>query len=683
MTNVDSAAMQAHSGGDDEGFDEFMTSFVIPQTWSEEARAEYAFMLLSTVSTATLASVTNRLVPLLQRDFVYLLPQELAVQILSSTDAKTVARAAQVSKTWKRIASDNAIWRALYRKNGWTLNEQFLDQWTNKPSSAASSSGNRKGKKPEQPNSTDAVEEGPYEDYGSGPRTIRPSWPGTSTSGAGTPDANQSCQNSHDDCNVWGDDGTGSVGGSAPRRIRRGTSGGGIQSNSFTDHLLDDDAGVPDASYLVARRHSFFASPTPLDDGTLRSEGVFSGQSSSSLPRSPPASLPRSSVAVSLPRLGTIGVTDSLSRALSPTSMSLPRTMEAVAPLSPTLLAKSLEQASLNSLNDHNAVLVTPLRRSNTDSWERHAHLDWKYIYQQRARLERNWTEGNYIVRELVGHNEAIYCLQFDESKIISGSRDDTIKMWDMKTGECIKTLHGHGASVLCLQYDDRCLVSGSSDSTVIVWELQTGDPKKVLRSHTESVLNLRFDKEYIASCSKDKTVKLWSTSTGELIRTLRGHRAAVNAIQFANDLVVSASGDRTIKVWRMSTGELVRTLSGHSRGIACIHFERNIIVSGSSDRTIRVWDVNTGMCLQTISGHTELVRTLQFDNHRIVSGSYDVTLKVWDYPKGNLMLDLKNGHTQKVFKLQFNDVKIVSCSQDQRILVWDFSQGVDTRFFA
>ncbi|TPX36515.1 hypothetical protein SmJEL517_g01359 [Synchytrium microbalum] len=661
---------------DDEGFDESHTMpHTVAQFDTEEQKAEYAFLLLSTVSTATLANVTNRLVPLLQRDFVYLLPQELAIQILSCTDARTVGRAAQVSKTWKRITSDNAIWRALYRKNGWTVNEQFLDQWTNKPLPIMPPTFT-KGKSlpdsdvPQQ----EASEEGTMwntEDYGSGPRSgNRPTNPASADIGDHDPTA-------------WGDDGTGSASGSVPRRPRRGTDDGGAagssgSNNPINDPTLDEDDGY---SHSIGRRPSLFQSPVPTDDlqSTLRRDGVFSGQSSSSLPRSPPDSLPRPSAAMSLPRLGNTGPSDSLARALAPTSLSLPRTMD----VSPNNLAESLEQTSISEHSTTTGgILVKPLTRSLTDNWDRHAHLDWRYIYQQRARLEKNWTEGIFNVRELAGHFEAIYCLQFDESKIVSGSRDDTIKIWDMKTGECTKTLHGHGASVLCLQYDDQYIVSGSSDSTVIVWDITTSEPKKVLRSHTESVLNLRFDKRYIASCSKDKTIKLWNTSTGDLIRTLRGHRAAVNAIQFSEDLVVSASGDRTIKVWRISTGDLVRTLSGHSRGIACIHFEGNIIVSGSSDRTIRTWDVNTGMCLQTVSGHTELVRTLQFDNHRIVSGSYDVTLKVWDYPKGNLILDLKNGHSQKVFKLQFNDTKIVSCSQDQRILVWDFSQGVDTRFF-
>ncbi|VDN84263.1 unnamed protein product, partial [Brugia pahangi] len=58
-----------------------------------------------------------------------------------------------------------------------------------------------------------------------------------------------------------------------------------------------------------------------------------------------------------------------------------------------------------------------------------------------------------------------VYCLQYDDDKIISGLRDHTIKIWQRKDLQCSKTLHT--GSVLYLQYDDRVIISGSSDTTV------------------------------------------------------------------------------------------------------------------------------------------------------------------------------------------------------------------------
>lgn len=63
-----------------------------------------------------------------------------------------------------------------------------------------------------------------------------------------------------------------------------------------------------------------------------------------------------------------------------------------------------------------------------------------------------------------------MYCLQYDDQKIISGLRDHTIKIWQRDGLQCSRTLRGHSGSVLCLQYDDRVIISGSSDTTVRYW---------------------------------------------------------------------------------------------------------------------------------------------------------------------------------------------------------------------
>ncbi|RKP02659.1 hypothetical protein CXG81DRAFT_10549 [Caulochytrium protostelioides] len=315
-----------------------------------------------------------------------------------------------------------------------------------------------------------------------------------------------------------------------------------------------------------------------------------------------------------------------------------------------------------------------------------HAHLepaiDWRHVYRRRTQLNRHWQDGRYATRVFSGHTAPIYCLQFDREKIISGSRDTTLRVWDMQSGQCQRTLRGHGGSVVCLQYSDRYIVSGASDGCLIVWDVRTGEALRVLRGHAETVLNVRFDGRAIVSCSRDSTIKLWRTEPEPEslapFRTLVGHRAAVNAVQYHGDTIVSGSGDRVIKVWSASTGQLLRNLLGHTRGIACLHFDGTTLVSGSSDATLRIWDVHKGVQLRLLRGHTDLVRSVAFDADRIVSASYDGTVRMWSRETGREMWIVRGRHTERIFKVGLSEGRLVTGAKDRCIIVWEFTHGLD-----
>ena len=196
-------------------------------------------------------------------------------------------------------------------------------------------------------------------------------------------------------------------------------------------------------------------------------------------------------------------------------------------------------------------------------------YINWKRLYKNRATIEKRWQEGKCKTRQFPPppiatrdilstieqqHHGGIYCLQFNHSILVTGSRDRNLKIWDIKSGLLNFTLEGHLGSVLCLQFDSRYLITGSSDSTLIVWDIHTGEKIKTLVGHAESVLNVKFNENTVVSCSKDRTIRAWNLETGALKMTLRGHRAAVNAVQFKDNIIVSASGDRTIKIWNMAS---------------------------------------------------------------------------------------------------------------------------------
>jgi F-box and WD-40 domain protein 1/11 len=299
--------------------------------------------------------------------------------------------------------------------------------------------------------------------------------------------------------------------------------------------------------------------------------------------------------------------------------------------------------------------------------------INWAFLYKQRRRLEENWNKGRFTNFQLPhpaypheAHRECVYTIQFFGKWLVSGSRDKTLRIWDLETRRLRGApLTGHTQSVLCLQFDptekEDVIISGSSDSNVIVWRFSTGQKiKEIQQAHRDPVLNLRFDHRYLVTCSKDKLIKVWSryelspldkdypkvsqASTAKmpayiidtssmspqqletklanrqikmlqpysLLMALDGHNAAVNAIQIDQDQIVSASGDRLIKVWSVIDGRLISTLPGHQKGIACVQFDSKRIVSGSSDNTVRIYDHLKKCEVAVLRGHTNLVRTVQ-----------------------------------------------------------------------
>ncbi|KAH7687867.1 F-box/WD repeat-containing protein 11 [Aphelenchoides avenae] len=318
-------------------------------------------------------------------------------------------------------------------------------------------------------------------------------------------------------------------------------------------------------------------------------------------------------------------------------------------------------------------------------------HIFYRDLYPEIMRdistIENNWRQGKHRLDRInceSVNSKGVYCLQYDDEKIISGLRDNTIKVWKRNDLKCSQTLTGHTGSVLCLQYDEQIIASGSSDATVRIWDVKTGLQLNTLIHHCEAVLHLRFHNGMLVTCSKDRSIAVWDITSPKKIdlrRVLVGHRAAVNVVDFDNTFIVSASGDRTIKVWSADTLEFVRTLNGHKRGIACLQYRDGLIVSGSSDNSIRLWDIEIGTCLRVLEGHEELVRCIRFDSKRIVSGAYDGKIKVWDLqaaldprsPPNSICLKTLVEHTGRVFRLQFDEFQIVSSSHDDTILIWDF----------
>jgi F-box and WD-40 domain protein CDC4 len=128
-----------------------------------------------------------------------------------------------------------------------------------------------------------------------------------------------------------------------------------------------------------------------------------------------------------------------------------------------------------------------------------------------------------------------------DSSTAISGSRDTTLRVWDIKTGLCKNVLVGHQASVRCLEIKGDIVVSGSYDTMARVWSISEGRCLRVLSGHFSQIYAIAFDGTRIATGSLDTSVRIWDPNNGyvksyELERNLLTD-CLVPAKQFYKDI--------------------------------------------------------------------------------------------------------------------------------------------------
>uniref|UniRef100_A0A9J2PI77 F-box domain-containing protein n=1 Tax=Ascaris lumbricoides TaxID=6252 RepID=A0A9J2PI77_ASCLU len=196
-----------------------------------------------------------------------------------------------------------------------------------------------------------------------------------------------------------------------------------------------------------------------------------------------------------------------------------------------------------------------------------HAHRSkWKAMYLRHQRVQANWRSrpltGSCILK---GHEEhVITCLQIHGDLIVTGSDDNTLKVWSASKAICLHTLIGHTGGVWSSQMSEcgSIIVSGSTDRTVRVWSVETGCCLHNLQGHTSTV---------------------WDAETGSCLHTLTGHSNRVYSLL----------------VWDITDGQCKYTLSGpnrHASAVTSLQFlENGLVATSSDDGSVKLWDVRQG----------------------------------------------------------------------------------------
>ena len=316
--------------------------------------------------------------------------------------------------------------------------------------------------------------------------------------------------------------------------------------------------------------------------------------------------------------------------------------------------------------------------------------FEW-YYWQPKTHL------AGMILR---GHLDAVFSVAFspDGQRIVTGSIDDTGKVWEAASGKELLTLKGHSAGIMSVAFspDGQQVATGSLDGTAKVWDTASGKELFTLRGRSAAVFVGGFNEDpvnsthfspdghRIAAGINDGTVKVWEAAGGKELFTLRGHNGGVNSVAFSPDgqRLVTGSDDDTARVWEAATGEELLTRKGHSSPVQSVAFSADggRIATGSLDGTAKVWEAASGKERLTFKGHSRGVFSAAFspDGQWIVTGSLDGTAKVWEAASGKELLAFK-GHSGGILSAAFSSDgrRIITGSADRTAAVWDVANGL------
>jgi len=271
----------------------------------------------------------------------------------------------------------------------------------------------------------------------------------------------------------------------------------------------------------------------------------------------------------------------------------------------------------------------------------------------------------------LKGHNgwiTAIATTPESPDMLLSASRDKSIIVWQLTRGELTsygypkRALRGHSHFVqdVVISSDGQFALSGSWDNTLRLWDLNQGTTTRQFVGHTKDVLSVAFsaDNRQIVSGSRDRTIKLWNT-LGECKYTIEGegaHTDWVSCVRFSpnthNPLIVSCGWDKLVKVWNLTNCKLRTNLIGHTGYINTVTVspDGSLCASGGKDGIAMLWDLNEGKHLYSLEAG-DIIHALCFSPSRYwLCAATQSCIKIWDLESKSIVAELSKTSSPEFF---------------------------------
>lgn len=248
----------------------------------------------------------------------------------------------------------------------------------------------------------------------------------------------------------------------------------------------------------------------------------------------------------------------------------------------------------------------------------------------------------------------------------------------------------GHSSKITCLEYAEKYLLSGSFDNTIKLWDRKSGRLIRTFRGHSNAITDISMQNDSLfVSSSLDGTLNLWNLNTGEIINTYSGHAKGVSACGFSPNgkILFSADWDGKILLHDYQSGKLLKILETNNGVITGLSLsgDGTRVFSAGSDGRITAMNVPEGTVSYTIEAHKGGVKQLVFDSEKkkMASIGNDKRIKIWNTDNGEIIHNVKFAWNLELAPQQFNDIAfsaddefIIAATDDNRIAFWDTETG-------
>lgn len=294
------------------------------------------------------------------------------------------------------------------------------------------------------------------------------------------------------------------------------------------------------------------------------------------------------------------------------------------------------------------------------------------------------------IIGKSLAHQLNVYDIAVNPNgqSIATCSWDDNVKIWDVSTLQELYKLTSHKSDVMAIaySYDGNLLVSGDRDGKVILWDPNTGQEIQTILQLSNEIRGLAFntDGTILAVGSTNSRVTLVDVNSGSVIVTIPCNTFSPKPKFSFDGTMLSVGAYDRIHLFDVATGQLLKNFIGHNTNVLKTDFspDGKFLISSGEDNTLRMWDVNSGNLVNTITDHNEDVNSVQFrnDGHAFVSASNDNTVKLWIIVGDTIQSDQSDSVFSIVEPLGAStDIAMgeVLLSEDKDSVVVDFVRNV------